>query len=64
MASGGGESEGGWRESAAATKEISDDLLTVVGDFLGRHGWTMVLVVFVWYNCKDAVSGWYRHWLK
>ncbi|CAN0030054.1 unnamed protein product [Pylaiella littoralis] len=58
----GGGGGGGWRESAAASKEVSDKLLELVGGFVARHGWTLVLLLLVWYNCKDAVNRRYRQW--
>ncbi|CAM9834146.1 unnamed protein product [Ectocarpus sp. 8 AP-2014] len=55
-------SGGGWVEGADSVKEASDRLVSFVADILGRHGWTAIFLVIVWYNCKDAVKRRYRKW--
>ncbi|CAM9682132.1 unnamed protein product [Scytosiphon promiscuus] len=60
LSSGGG--GGSWQEGVDFAKATSDGIINFVADMLARHGWTMILVVIVWYNCKDPVKRRYRQW--
>lgn len=58
----GPDDDGGWRLSSIG--EASDNVVGFVSDILARHGWTAILLLVVWYNCKDSVKRRYRRWKK
>ncbi|CAM9657880.1 unnamed protein product [Ascophyllum nodosum] len=46
----------------AGARENGEGLVTVAGDLLARHGWTIVLVLLVFYNVKDGIRRRWRTW--
>lgn len=59
--SGGG---GGAWSKVLSIGEQSDRILGWVRDAFALHGWTVVLLVVVWYNLKDPARRRWRRWQK
>lgn len=58
--------DGAWgtvRSSGEHPKE-GNHATYAVRDFFAQHGWTLVLLLVMWYNLKEPVNRRWRKWLK